>query len=54
MGQLIALADATEINAFVIDIKDEFGINYRSTDPLVQRNAGNAGRLATCARCWTP
>ena len=45
MRQLIALADATEINAFVIDIKDEFGINYASVDPVVQRNAGNAGRI---------
>src|SRR5450759_214091 len=43
MRQLIALADATEINAFVIDIKDEFGINYKSTDPGVQRNAGKGG-----------
>jgi hypothetical protein len=32
MRSLIALADSTEINAFVIDIKDEFGINYASTD----------------------
>ncbi len=45
MRQLIALADATEINAFVIDIKDEFGINYKSTDALVRRNAGNAGTV---------
>ena len=43
MRQLIALADATEINAFVIDIKDEFGINYKSADPVVQRNAGKGG-----------
>jgi hypothetical protein len=46
MRQLIALADATEINAFVIDIKDEFGINYKSADPVVQRNAGHAGSIA--------
>ncbi len=45
MRQLIALADATEINAFVIDIKDEFGINYKSTDPAVLRNAGTAGSI---------
>jgi hypothetical protein len=45
MRQLITLADATEINAFVIDIKDEFGLNYASTDPAVQRNAGNAGTI---------
>ncbi len=45
MTQLIALADATEINAFVIDIKDEFGLNYASADPVVRRNAGNAGQI---------
>ena len=43
MRSLIALADSTEINAFVIDIKDEFGINYASRDTLVQRNAGRSG-----------
>ena len=43
MRSLIRLADTTEINAFVIDIKDEFGINYRSADTLVQRNAGRGG-----------
>lgn len=45
MAQLVAMADATEINAFVIDIKDEFGINYKSADPVVQRNAGTAGAI---------
>jgi hypothetical protein len=43
MRSLIALADTTEINAFVIDIKDEFGINYQSRDTLVRRNAGRGG-----------
>ena len=43
MRKLIAIADSTEINALVIDIKDEFGLNYRSADTLVSRNAGNAG-----------
>jgi hypothetical protein len=46
MQHLIALADTTEINAFVIDIKDEFGINYTSTDTLVRRNAGHGGTIA--------
>ena len=45
MKQLIAIADSTEINAFVIDVKDEFGLNYRSSDTLVARNAGNAGTI---------
>jgi hypothetical protein len=43
MRSLIALADSTEINAFVIDIKDEFGINYASSDSMVKRNAGRGG-----------
>jgi hypothetical protein len=30
LSSLIALADSTEINAFVIDVKDERGIRYRS------------------------
>ena len=45
MRSLIRLADTTEINAFVIDIKDEFGINYTSSDTLVKRNAGRAGTI---------
>jgi len=40
LRKLIAMADTTEINAFVIDMKDEFGLNFRSTNPKVQRNAG--------------
>ena len=43
MRQLIAIADSTEINAFVIDVKDEFGLNIPSQDPAVQKNAGNVG-----------
>ena len=46
MRALIALADSTEINAFVIDIKDEFGINYTSADTLVRRNGGHGGVIA--------
>jgi hypothetical protein len=45
MKSLIALADSTEINGFVIDLKDEFGLNYSSADPTVARNAGNAGAI---------
>lgn len=45
MRSLIALADSTEINAFVIDIKDEFGVNYVSRDTLVRRNGGRAGAI---------
>ena len=43
MRQLIQMADETEVNALIIDIKDEFGLNYESKDPKVQRNAGKAG-----------
>ena len=45
MHELIAIADSTEINAFVIDMKDEFGLNFESADSIVKRNAGNAGKV---------
>jgi hypothetical protein len=40
MKKLLAIADSTEINAFVIDVKDEFGLNFNPTDPLLKKNAG--------------
>lgn len=43
MRQLIAIADSTEINALVIDVKDEFGLNFAASDPAVAKNAGRAG-----------
>ena len=43
MRRLIDIADTTEINAFVIDVKDEFGLNIPSDDPMVKKNAGAAG-----------
>jgi hypothetical protein len=46
MQHLIAIADSTEINAFVIDIKDEFGLNWHSSDPLLQRNEGRMNKVA--------
>ncbi len=46
MQRLVALADSTEINAFVIDIKDEFGLNFHSGDPLLQKNEGTAPKVA--------
>ncbi|HEX8716655.1 MAG TPA: putative glycoside hydrolase [Gemmatimonadaceae bacterium] len=45
MRQLIAVADSTEINAFVIDVKDEFGLNFDSPDTLVSRNKGRGGTI---------
>ncbi|MBV9773591.1 MAG: putative glycoside hydrolase [Gemmatimonadetes bacterium] len=35
--KLLALADSTEINAFVVDVKDDDGIRYRSAMPLAQQ-----------------
>ncbi|MBI3789366.1 MAG: putative glycoside hydrolase [Gemmatimonadetes bacterium] len=45
MAQLVAMCDRTEANALVIDMKDEFGLNYQSANPAIQRNAGNAGTV---------
>lgn len=42
MAKLIRDADSTEINAFVVDMKDEFGLNYRSANPDFEKNAGKA------------
>ena len=42
MAKLIAAADNTEINAFVVDMKDEFGLNYRPSNPAFAKNAGTA------------
>src|SRR5687767_7477137 len=46
MRRLIGIADSTEINAFVIDIKDEFGLNFHSSDPLLQKNEGATAKVA--------
>jgi hypothetical protein len=45
LRHLIDIADSTEINAFVVDVKDEFGLNYHSADPSVSRNAGTMGKI---------
>jgi hypothetical protein len=39
MTALLALADSTEINAFVVDVKDERGIRYRSEVELAMELA---------------
>ena len=44
MKKLLAIADSTEINAFVIDVKDEFGLNFRPSDPLLKKNAGSQAK----------
>jgi len=47
MKHLIGIADSTEINAFVIDVKDEFGLNFKPADPLLKKNAGSQAKLTT-------
>jgi hypothetical protein len=42
----VEIADRTEINALVIDMKDEFGLNYESKNPNFARNAGASGKVA--------
>jgi len=44
MKRLLEMADSTEINAFVIDMKDEFGLNYQSDKPLHRKNSGGNAR----------
>jgi len=46
MKHLLAIADSTEINAFVIDVKDEFGLNFNPTDSLLKKNAGTQSKSA--------
>jgi hypothetical protein len=45
MRHLVALADSTEVNALVVDMKDEFGLNYQSANAEFARNAGAMGKL---------
>ena len=47
LKHLIGIADSTEINAFVIDVKDEFGLNFRPGDPLLKKNAGSQAKLTS-------
>src|ERR1043166_7298185 len=42
MQHLLAIADRTEINAFVIDMKDEFGLNYLPENPEYRKLAGTS------------
>jgi hypothetical protein len=45
MRQLIKMADETEINGLVIDMKDEFGLNFKTSNPEFARNAGTSGTV---------
>ena len=49
MAKLIAAADSTEINAFVLDMKDEFGLNYKTQNPEFKKNAGTASTANVAA-----
>ncbi len=49
MKKLLAIADSTEINAFVIDVKDEFGLSFNPTDPLLKKNAGTQSKATHLA-----
>jgi hypothetical protein len=46
MAKLIAIADSTEINGMVVDMKDEFGLNYRSSNSTFMKNGGTASKIA--------
>ena len=41
MRHLLAVADSTEINSFVVDMKDEFGLNYRTSNPEFRKYEGS-------------
>lgn len=41
MRWLIGVADSTEINGLVIDMKDEFGLNFRSENPEFRKYEGS-------------
>src|SRR5215467_13353079 len=49
MAKLVAIADSTEINALVIDMKDEFGLNYATKNPEFAKNAGNSAKANVVA-----
>jgi hypothetical protein len=40
LSKLLGIADSTEINTFVIDVKDEKGMRYRTSLPLQQQIGG--------------
>lgn len=40
MHWLIGIADSTEVNGFVIDMKDEFGLNFHSENAEFRKNEG--------------
>ena len=49
MHHLVRIADTTEINGLVLDMKDEFGLNFGSRDTSVSKNAGSGGAVSGIA-----
>lgn len=49
MAKLVAIADTTEINALVVDMKDEFGLNFASKNPDFAKNAGSSSKANVVA-----
>jgi hypothetical protein len=49
MQKLVAIADSTEINALVIDMKDEFGLNYKTANLDFAKNAGTSNKVMNLA-----
>ena len=45
LAKIIGYADSTEVNALVIDMKDEFGLNYVPANAEFARNAGAETKL---------
>jgi hypothetical protein len=45
LAKIVAFADSTEVNALVIDMKDEFGLNFHSATPEHERNGGTQTKL---------
>jgi hypothetical protein len=49
MKKLVGIADTTEINALVIDMKDEFGLNYATKNSEFAKNAGSSAKANVVA-----
>jgi hypothetical protein len=49
MRKFVAIADSTEINALVIDMKDEFGLNFKTVNASFAKNAGTASVVGNLA-----
>jgi hypothetical protein len=45
MRALIRFATETRLNAMIVDLKDEFGLNYQPADSIARRYTGRAGAI---------